>query len=44
MKQYLELLRHILDEGHKRATGPGQARSPRSAIRCVLTCRKVSHF
>jgi thymidylate synthase len=44
MKQYLDLMQKVLDEGTQKNDRTGTGTSPSSAIRCVLTCRKASRW
>ena len=44
MKQYLDLMQKVLDEGTQKMTAPVPAPSLFSATRCVLTCRKDSRW
>ena len=44
MKQYLELMKKVLDEGTPKMTVPEPARSPFLATRCASTCKKASRW
>ncbi|ENO10640.1 hypothetical protein T22_003356 [Escherichia coli O157:H43 str. T22] len=45
MKQYLELMQKVLDEGTQgKTTVPEPERFPFLVIRCVLTCRMDSRW
>ena len=44
MKQYLELMQKVLDEGTRKPTVPEPERFPFLVIRCVLTCRMDSRW
>ncbi len=45
MKQYLELMQKVLDEGtQKKTTVPEPERFPFLVIRCVLTCKMDSRW
>ncbi len=41
MKQYLELMQKVLDEGTQKNDRTGTGTLSILAIRCVLTCRKA---
>ncbi len=44
MKQYLELMQKVLDEGTQKTTVPEPERFPFLVIRCVLTCKMDSRW
>ncbi len=41
MKQYLELMKKVLDEGTPKTTAPAPVRSPFLATRCASICEKA---
>ncbi len=44
MKQYLELMQKVLDEGTQKNDRTGTQRFPFLVIRCVLTCKMDSRW